>query len=110
MYLRAKLQVPQTLIDDDGSQTKTIITQICPGTPHWSDTALVRHPIGPTPHWSDTALVRHPIGPTPHWSDTPFVRHPIGPTPHWSDIQCYNMDHNGHGINQYGVLKISVQV
>ena len=25
-----------------------------------------------------------------------------------SDIQCYNMCHNGHGINLYGVIMITV--
>ena len=49
-------------------------------TAHWSDSPLVRQPIGPTARWSDRPLVRQPGD-----SDSPLVRQPVDPTVRWSD-------------------------
>ena len=43
-------------------------------TSQYSDSPLVRQPIGPTAHWSDSPLVRQPTGPTAHWSDNPLCQ------------------------------------
>ena len=68
------------------------------GTSRWSDSPLVRRPIGPTAHWSENPLVRRPIGPKKchrsenhcsenHWSEkVSLVRKPIGSKKcHWSE-------------------------
>ena len=47
------------------------------GSALWSDSPLVRQPVGPTARWSDNPLVRQPVGPTTRWSDSPLVRHII---------------------------------
>ena len=71
------------------------------GTSRWSDSPLVRRPIGPKTHWPDDPLVRKPIGPKTNWSEKvslvrkslvrksvslTLVRRLIGPkTSHWSE-------------------------
>ena len=53
----------------------------------WSDSPLVRRPIGPKTHWSDGPLVRKPIGPKTHWSKKTVISH--WSENHWSEKVCH---------------------